>query len=193
MLLTRQCTTRHLLSPPERPQNIHVIKATYSGARMWIPARSVNFSVINTDSPPPFSDEAPRNSATGLTKTAGARFHAPLSLFTVGRWWLFLWQVSVPLRANKSPRTGPLAPWRGVCLKVMIVTSPPHPYARSRAPNDGERSGQTAFKKTKTRITSRRPDAPRFGYKMKLRARLPHWQVLRESLRTYAPKEGRRG
>lgn len=71
-----------------------------------------------------FSVKGPQKLSSGSHKDgwgSACMLHFPL---TVDGRWALLWQVSVPLQA-KTSGTGRIAPWRGVCSKVIIVTSPP--------------------------------------------------------------------
>lgn len=138
---------------------------------------------INTRSPPSspllfFFRRGPQKLSGGSHKD-GWGSAACSTFLTVDRWWwAFLWQVSV--QANTSG-TGRIAPLRGVCSKVTIATSPPSLLLSVHS--GSFRRGALRFTlHTKKRITSRRRDAPQSRYKMKLRARLPHCQVVAGSL-----------
>ncbi len=84
---------------------------------------------INTRSPPSplrsffffFFKRGPQKLSGGSHKD-GWGSAACSTFLTADRWWAFLWQVSVQADTSGAGR---IAPWRGVCSKVMIVTSPP--------------------------------------------------------------------
>lgn len=149
------------------------------------PGMECEFQINTRSTPPlPFFRRGPQKLSSGSHKD-GWGSAACYTFFTVGRRRGFLWQVSAPLQA-KTSGTGRIAPWRGVCSKVMIVTSPLLPLVR--APRLLP-TGALRIDCIK-RITSRRRDAPQSRYKMKLRARQVCLEVSSGLDHRYSPKRG---